>query len=319
MNIVGVVITFEPDIECLGALLDALLPQVNKIVVVDNCSSKSLERYVISCNVEYIQLTENYGIAYAQNKGIEWARDLNATHVLLMDQDSIPSPNMVNTLNDALIQAELESADKMPVAAAGPSYVDIRSGEKSFFVIEKNTLPSRWKLVNHHSNPVYIDAIFLISSGMLIRLSTLDDIGGKRSNYFIDHVDTEWSFRAIANGYRLVGVPAAEMHHSLGDKVKSVWFFGKRQVSYHSPLRDYYMFRNTLLMLRDVKMNFVWQLHFLWRLFQFACYFLLFSVERSQRLYCMTLGLWHGVRGLSGKVNLQSKNCVDIPVTTLDP
>ena len=322
MNLVGIVVTYEPDLISLRKLLKALQSQVNTIVLIDNGSIIDVQSLVSEfCNfsINFVKLHENLGIAYAQNKGIEWARDSNATHVLLMDQDSIPLPNMVSTLKDALIHATLDLNNKALVAAVGPSYVDMRSGEKSFFVIERNALPSRWTLADNHLNPTYIDATFLISSGMLIKLSVLDHIGGKRSNYFIDHVDTEWSFRAIAKGYRLLGVPAAEMHHTLGDKVKSVWFFGKRQVSYHSPLRDYYMFRNTLLMLRDVKMNLVWRLHFLWRLVQFAGYFLLFTPERRQRLYCMSLGFWHGLNGVSGKVDLQTSDCVSIPVTMLDP
>lgn len=322
MNLVGIVVTYQPDLLGLERLLKALQPQVNKIILIDNGSLIDVQSLVSQFGehaIKFVKLSENFGIAYAQNKGIECARDLNASDILLMDQDSIPSPDMVSILKDALTQATLDSNNIPPIAALGPSYVDMRSGEKSFFVIERNALPSRWTLADHHLNPAYIDATFLISSGMLIKLSVLDKIGGKRSNYFIDHVDTEWSFRAIANGYRLLGVPAAEMHHTLGDKVKSVWFFGKRQVSYHSPLRDYYMFRNTLLMLRDVKMSLVWRLHFLWRLVQFAGYFLLFASERRQRLYCMTLGFWHGLNGVSGKVDLQTSDCVAIPVTMLDP
>jgi rhamnosyltransferase len=161
--------------------------------------------------------------------------------------------------------------------------------------------------------------MFLISSGTLISVDVLKTLGGMRSDYFIDHVDTEWSFRAKQLGYRIVGLPSAVMEHSLGDEVKSIWFFGKRQVSYHSPLRDYYMFRNTLLMLRDVSMSIAWRLHFVWRLVQFAVYFLIFSPLRLERLSKMSLGLYHGLKNVRGKLDLVNSSCRAIPATLIDP
>jgi rhamnosyltransferase len=319
MNIVGIVITFEPDIEGIRKLFDALIPQVNKIVVIDNFSSISPKEYVVSRYVEYIQLTENFGIAYAQNIGIQWAVDFGATHVLLLDQDSVPDHNMVSMLSSVLIENQVKMAGAAAIAAVGPSYKDIRSNKRSFYVIEKNHLPSRWIPDDTCLDSEQVEAVFLISSGTLIPIDVIKALGGMRSDYFIDHVDTEWSFRAKQLGYRIVGVPSAVMEHSLGDEVKSIWFFGKRQVSYHSPLRDYYMFRNTLLMLRDVSMSTAWRLHFVWRLVQFAVYFLVFSSSRLERLSKMGLGLYHGLRNVRGKLDLVDSSCRVIPATLIDP
>jgi rhamnosyltransferase len=319
MNIVGIVVTFEPNVEGLGKLFDALIPQVNKVVVIDNFSSINLEEHVTSLNVEYIQLTENYGIAYAQNIGIQWAEDFGATQILLMDQDSIPFPNMVSELSSVFIENQEKSVDIPVLAAVGPLYVDSRSNKRSFFVTERYHLPSRWFPDNSCLDSKQVEVMFLISSGTLISVDVLKTLGGMRSDYFIDHVDTEWSFRAKQLGYRIVGLPSAVMEHSLGDEVKSIWFFGKRQVSYHSPLRDYYMFRNTLLMLRDVSMSIAWRLHFVWRLVQFAVYFLIFSPLRLERLSKMSLGLYHGLKNVRGKLDLVNSSCRAIPATLIDP
>jgi rhamnosyltransferase len=140
-----------------------------------------------------------------------------------------------------------------------------------------------------------------------------------RSQYFIDHIDTEWSFRARKAGYRLIGVPAARLEHRLGDSVRRVWFFGWRQVMAHSPLRDYYMFRNTLLMLRDTPMGMWWRLHFLWRLLQFGVYFLGFAHGRWLRCRRMVLGLWHGIRGAGGRLDPATGACARLPVSPLEP
>jgi rhamnosyltransferase len=164
-----------------------------------------------------------------------------------------------------------------------------------------------------------VQAAFLISSGTLISIPKLLKIGGMRSNYFIDHVDTEWCLRARNKGFFLIGVHSASMEHSLGDKVKRVWLFYLRSVAHHSPLRDYYMFRNTILMLRDVEMPFLWQCFNLFRLFPFAVYFLVFTKNRLIRARAMLLGLKHGFVRIDGEINLEKGTCTPIPKTSLDP
>ena len=140
-----------------------------------------------------------------------------------------------------------------------------------------------------------------------------------RSNYFIDHVDTEWCFRAKKAGYYLIGVPTSRLEHQLGDAVKKVWFFGFRHVMYHSPLRDYYMFRNTFLMLHDTCMTWKWRIFFIWRLVQFGVYFLAFEGERSIRFSRMALGVLHGLKGVSGRIDLTTNQCQPLPISHLEP
>ena len=167
------------------------------------------------------------------------------------------------------------------------------------------------------SNVVF--ASFLISSGTLIDLHKLIELCGMRSEYFIDHVDTEWCLRALVKGYQLLGIHNAKMIHSLGDKAKKFWFFGMRNISEHTPLRDYYMFRNTLLMLKDVTMSFTWRIFLLFRLVEFFVFFLIFSKERSLRFQLMILGLRHGYSNIRGRLDLKTLKCDPIARTSLDP
>jgi rhamnosyltransferase len=142
---------------------------------------------------------------------------------------------------------------------------------------------------------------------------------GMRSNYFIDHVDTEWCLRARAAGYRLLVVPEARLHHRLGESVKRLPILGGRKIFYHAPLRDYYMFRNTLLMLRDVPMPVTWRVHLVIRLLQFAGYFLMLGDQRRQRMAHMWLGIRHGLRRVSGRLDTATRLCDSVGVTDLDP
>lgn len=321
-RVIAIIVSYNPNIDDFLKLLEALLPQVAYAVVVDNSSSVDIASVLCRWsdqNVELLQMRENVGIAAAQNAGIERAMKLGADFILLSDQDSVPSSSMVAELLTAVATA---SADPMaaPLAAVGPATVDSRTGRVSFFVIERSGIPSIWTPpADIKKLPPRIEVVFLIASGTLIPIEVIKRIGAMRSNYFIDHVDTEWCFRAKAAGYRLLGLPASRLEHKLGDAVKQVWFFRSRPVMYHSPLRDYYMFRNTLQMLRDTPMSWVWKIHFLWRLVQFAGYFLMFSVDRWQRFQRMTLGILHALKGVSGRLETKTNRCCAVPVSDMQP
>ena len=121
------------------------------------------------------------------------------------------------------------------------------------------------------------------------------------------------------SGYQLLGEHDALMAHSLGDRVKRIWFIYIRNVAYHSALRDYYMFRNTLLMLHDVDMSIIWRFFLLGRLLQFASYFLIFASGRRERLSYMLLGIRHGLSRISGRLDPKTFQCSPIPKTAFDP
>lgn len=316
-KIVAIAVSFLPNINDLKSLLEAISPQVTLVVVVDNTPNPNPN--LLSCcaklnNLKLISLGENFGIAYAQNRGIEWAQEFGADYVLLLDQDSIPFPDMVSKLMKYYSSDDANSR----VAAIGPVTVDTRSNIKSYFLTTCFWLPFRY-IPNKKKSGNLISVSFLIASGSLINMSAISRIGGKRSNYFIDHVDTEWCLRARQNGFKLLGVHDAFLKHTLGDTVKRVWFLYARHVAYHSALRDYYMFRNTIHLLRDVKISFSWQVFMLYRLIQFMMYFLIFAQDRKIRLRLMFLGLFHGLKGIDGKLNQSTGQCTKIPTTSLDP
>jgi rhamnosyltransferase len=329
-DVCAVVVTYHPDPDSLRALLPALLTQVERVIVVDNGSASDVGQLMPSVDADRVELVRNdrnRGLAAAQNEGaaraMAWGR---CRYVLFTDQDSLPAPNMVRRLRDALVQADRMATieDPAQVAAAGPQSIDIRTGEASVLIVDQWGWPGRWlpperlPHLSRNEGGSY-NVSFLIASGSLVPVPVLRALRGMRSNYFIDHVDTEWCLRARAAGYRLLVVPDALLHHRLGDSVKRLPVFGKRRIFYHTPLRDYYMFRNTLLMLRDVRMPVGWRVHFVIRLLQFAGYFLMLGDQRKQRMAHMWLGIKHGLRRVSGRLDTSTRDCEAISATELDP
>jgi rhamnosyltransferase len=301
-SICSIVVTYYPNTSVLGQLLRAIRPQVGAIVVVDNGSPETDVNWLYELDqkglIAFLPLGENLGIAYAHNRGIEWAEQCGYSHVLVLDQDSVPASNMVERLMDASVRLRGQG---IPLAAVGPRWQDAKLGYSSFFFRF-----GAWSLkrtccdeTNAGNNILPVD--FLMSSGSLISLEALRAIGPMDESLFIDCVDIEWILRARARGYKAFGACDALMEHSLGHDTIPVWLWRWRYVPIHSPLRHYYVFRNTVLLFRRRCMPVKWMVNDIVRLAKMFCFYCLFTPPRWQQLSMMLKGLWHGIKGRSGK------------------
>ena len=252
----------------------ALRMQVNQIIVVDNGSHTEhisllhvLERYD---NLKLLKSQENRGIGAAINLALAYLSDFQVDWVLTMDQDSVAAPDMVEKM--------LQLASNYPMAAFTPLIADIGQNTKCVTPFEVN---------------------FAITSGNLIPLSVLQSLNGLTEDLFIDGVDFDLSLRLRKAGYRIIRVPEARMAHTLGNVDK-----GQRQRyfhTYHSPLRRYYMARNTVLNSRRHFYRFPW---FITRLLLISCISLIqvmiWGPKRRKSLSMIFLGIIDGIHNKSG-------------------
>ncbi len=291
----AVIISYHPDLDKLACLLEALAPQVAGIVVVDNGSSESALEWLhskrISRPFRVISLGENLGIARAQNYGIRAVRDDGADYVILFDQDSAPALDMVAQLVAA---AQVRLGLGIKVAAVGPNYLDSRQGNLPPFITVSGLRVNRQRCSTPDS---VVDVDYLIASGCLIPITTLDAVGDMHDELFIDYVDIEWGLRAKKMGYQSFGVCGATMAHDLGDK--PIEFLGKRY-PLHSPLRHYYHFRNAVWMSRQSWVPLNWRLVDAWKLFLKYGFYTLFAKPRWRHGYMMSKGVLHGLVGRMG-------------------
>jgi rhamnosyltransferase len=253
-TIFAVVVTFHPDPDRLALLLRLLAREVARTVVIDNT-------------------VFNRGLAAAQNQGIELARAEGATHVLLLDQDSLPFPGMAASLLRAL---EAHRARGAKVACVGP----------------------RLRCYGAFCRPRG-ECDVLISSGSLIPIEVLDAVGGMEEAFFIDQIDTEWCLRARARGYRVFGVREAVLDHRPGESMRWIWLGGWRRLIRHPPFRYYTIFRNTLVLCRRpyaIPRFVAFQL--CWLATLFVAYGLLGG--RTGALPRMLAGIAHGLAGRTG-------------------
>ncbi|AUP76471.1 hypothetical protein CWS02_09560 [Enterobacter sp. EA-1] len=146
----------------------------------------------------------------------------------------------------------------------------------------------------------FVEADFIISSGTLVRMSVLNDVG-MNSDYFIDHVDTEWCFRVINSGYKIYGAKDAFLNHNLGEKVVKIWLGRWREIPRHNDFRYYYIFRNTLVMIKNVPMPFSWKIAHLYRLSIFLFFFGFICKASSNRWGFIIRGLADGIKTRMGQ------------------
>lgn len=290
-SIIAVIVTFCPDLQRLRRMFLSLLPQVQSIVLVDNGSNENVADWVDSWTgrqVHGVYLGANTGIAFAQNRGIECAKSLGASYVLLMDQDSIPAPDMVKELRLAL-QA------KPQAAAAGPWYTDGRNQQQNRPFLRVTGL--RTQRLGCTGAEGLLEVDHLIASGCLIPMVVLNRVGLMREDFFIDMVDIEWCLRARAAGYQLYGVCQARLEHRLGDA--PIRILGREFIT-HSPWRHYFHVRNAILVYRAPFVPLNWKLVSAWNLMLKMGFYVLISTHRAQHLQHIWLGLQHGITGRSG-------------------
>lgn len=302
-RICAVVVSYNPELKILEAVISAILPQVHHLVVVDNGSSDEIaEKLQTLASVQKFHLIAskcNLGVATGHNVGIGWARDQDCSHVLLLDQDSVAEDDMVSGL---LAAHRRLTAQGITVSAVGPLYQDPLSGHSSFFVRSGFPKPKRLYCVPRRRDQ-HIEADFLITSGSLISLSTIDAVGAMDDGLFIDHVDTEWFLRARYKGYRAFGVCDAVMHHTLGSETLRVWLGRWRYVPRHSPLRHYYIFRNSILLYKRPYVPAIWIFNDVIRLGFMFVYYPLWTAPRAKHVLMMVKGILDGLKDRTGPLD----------------
>ena len=80
----------------------------------------------------------------------------------------------------------------------------------------------------------------------MTNLNIWKQLNGFDELLFIDGVDRDYCIRANKSGYRVLLVKDVQLEHQLGDmRCKNI--FGKTiHVTYHTPMRKYYMTRNVI-------------------------------------------------------------------------
>ncbi len=279
-------VTYNPDRE-FEHRVTTVLGQFPKVFIVDNASGAEaqsmLQAVAMHPKVQLVSNPENLGIAQALNQGLALAIEDGFSWCVTLDQDTMVFDSMLEVLlsvySDCGREKILVGGNYLNVNKR-KNFIDCKGGEKSFR--ERKTL---------------------ITSGTLMPLAAAVQMGGFRDDYFIDSVDHEFCLRARDNGFKIVISCEPVMSQSIGSKMEVTPWLSRFASFNHSPMRKYYIARNTLVTARDYCFREpAWAARQAWRLVSDFASILLFESEKSTKAKSFLKGILHGLAGKMGRL-----------------
>lgn len=289
MFIYSVVVAYHPDIESLVSLCEKLVVGGAHVVVVDNSYPSQVEKPLSRLQrCQVVALSENTGIACAQNIGLKHALEAGADMVAFFDQDSC-----VDAEGLAKLVGHLKPGVSGVVA---PVCINIESGAE----IPTHAFGRFGNIREVYSlgalAPVSTDIV--ISSGTVATAVTFRAVGEMAEEFFIDFVDIDWCIRCRRHGISIRVVPDVIMAHKIGEK--DVTLGGYRTVI-HSPARSYYKLRNAFLLFGKSHIPFVFSLRQLASALLHATMQLLIVEEKGPFMKSFFTAIVDGIMGVSGR------------------
>ena len=278
----AVIVTYYPDLGLVDRI-ERVAKQVAQIVIVDNGSSEAhieqIRKIANRCPLYLILNASNVGIARALNAGAQWAASQGYRWILTLDQDTLVSSDMIDSMGEAFRGCQFPDR----LAVIGSNYRDKVTGRVLSEVLGSKS-----------SSDAEITTV--LTSGSLISIDAFEVIGGFRDEFFIDCVDHEYCLNARAHGFHVVLTSKPVMEHGIGHTTEHRLLWKKVATSNHSPVRQYFITRNTLIMAQDyIRDEPRWVLRYLWAWLKSIVRMCLFEEERIAKMKQIVRGFHDGV------------------------
>ena len=276
----SIVVTFNPNIETLLNLVRRI-DEGTDLVLIDN-NSANLNEFRLSveslprCKLFFCRET-NLGLASALNIGIKWCIEHGYKFTFLFDQDSRLEELFFDNMVEAYLEIEREQEQK--IAALGPRIINPKNFKRTRFKSFDRVFGGGDRSIGKQNT--YFHADFIITSGSLLRLEYLSDIGLMKESYFIDNVDLEWCFRARKLGFKVIGTDSAHLLHAIGEKTNS-FLVSSGIIFHHTPDRIYYSSRNRVHLWLVDYAPVGWKVRYIFRFVLKTVFLLVFSRERFE-------------------------------------
>ena len=210
MKIFAVVVTYNR-LALLSRLIEKLsdISNITQIVIVNNGSVDGTREWLDSLvsNPRFCIINQdNVGGSGGFYTGMYAAWEMGADYIWCMDDDVFPTPDALNNL----LAADLSS----DVGILCPKRV--MSDNKEPFVTECRRIDVTNPIASLHSQslkgeivlePVTIEG--MVFEGPLIKRALIDAIGFPNKELFIFYDDTDYSYRAVQAGFKVLYVPDA--------------------------------------------------------------------------------------------------------------
>lgn len=294
----AVIVTFHPG-PGVQEVIAAAQAQVPAVVLVDNGSTpeelKFLEPPGAAGRVVLHRNAENLGHAAALNQGCRLAARQGFTWVLLLDQDSVLAPRLVEGLCRAF--------------AAYPAPERVALISANYWADQPPPLPGhsiRGTLAGYPPPPPagssaageepWIPMVATLTSGTAARLQVIRELGGFAEELFIDFVDIEYCLRARRQGYAVLATRALLMGHAPGSPSRHRFLSRQPLTLNYGPIRLYYQYRNPIFVTR----HYAWReprylAQMWWHKARCLVLIALFETQKTKKFRAVLRGLWHGL------------------------
>lgn len=234
-NTAAVVVLYNPDVIVRDNIL-SYLPDVSTLYVIDNSEIKNPELISIIKTypqIKYIANNGNVGLAIALNKGASLAVNDGFKWLLTMDQDSKANLDMLSLMREAIYNLK----PTQQIGILSPFHSD----KHNHCTINKDEL---------------VEVFAVMTSGNLLNLEAYKQAGPFMNKFFIDYIDIEYCLRLRTLGYKIFQANQAVLDHNLGSITEHSLLGKKIGTSNHSPIRRYYITRNSLYVAKIYKNEF---------------------------------------------------------------
>lgn len=230
-RILAVVIAYYPDLELLTENMKTFVEHVDKVIVWDNTpgGDSGLAHCILPGGDKTERMSEgaqNMGISYVLNRAWHYAAEHGYDYLLTMDQDSLFA-------DFPLYMKETLLSDQAPKGIYCPR---VRKKQKG--------------------SEIYRKTDYGITSGTLINIELLNELGGYRDDFFVDGIDIELCLRAKHYGISTYELSNCQLHQRFGSP-KTTRILGKDQhTSNYSPRRLEEILKTHVILLRDYPCSF---------------------------------------------------------------
>lgn len=219
---VSVIILHLKDLEgllaCLASLRAVTYTDFDIILVHNGPRDAALEAELAPFSdklSEIIHAGENTGFARGNNAGIKLALRKGADYVLLLNDDTVVSPDFLERL--------IEAAEKNPLAGMlGPEvryYGDRErisfAGARFLASSASFSFPRADQLAGPADASAPFDSDYITGCALLVKKSLIKKIGPLDERFFLYWEDSDWGLRAGAAGFKNLVVPSAKIWHKV--------------------------------------------------------------------------------------------------------
>lgn len=223
---------WQDTLECIASLREQSYRNMS-IIVVDNGSTDDSLQKLRNCmaDVTMIAAGSNRGFSAGNNLGILQAIENNADYILLLNNDTIADPKMV--------EAFVTCAALYPDAGAFCAKIYYYD-QPAVIWYAGSVSPTAWLAPMHvgqgeedHGQYEQVtDVAGINGCAFFVRTAVVQQVGMMDERFFYKYEDVDWTMRIQTAGYQTLFVPQAKVWHKIsrasGGLTPLWWYFDER-------------------------------------------------------------------------------------------